>query len=250
MSDKPTFTEDLEAQSGHHAALDEIAETLHPSPFTDEDRQLGALLAMVAWINDEPIAKALSGLYARLTNETPERATERYATQRNAAAALDGAFQALHPSVGDVDLDAIKARADAATPGPWAYDGKRFNSAFVFDNDGQGYAVAELCKDGKLPAWMAEQVRDRDGNFIAHARTDVPTLLGLIAQLNSTLSRFRDSHGPGGVCSAPELAGLLEQRIAAVDALTKTGGSLDDGGPLDQVWANAMAHVRAAAGLP
>lgn len=31
-----------------------------------------------------------------------------------------------------------------------------------------------------------------------------------------------------------------------VRALTETGGSLDNGGPLDQVWSNAMGHVRAA----
>ncbi len=57
-----------------------------------------------------------------------------------------------------LDLDAIEARCDAATRGPWKVD------LDVFDKQGQ-----EL----------------RDATFIAAARTDVPALLALVRELEA-----------------------------------------------------------------
>jgi hypothetical protein len=59
-----------------------------PQPHTVAltDRELGALLATVAWIEDEPIAKALSDLYARAINEDTATTETRYAANRKGAA--------------------------------------------------------------------------------------------------------------------------------------------------------------------
>lgn len=59
-----------------------------------------------------------------------------------------------------IDLDAIEARATAATPGPWSVS---VDGITVEDPDGR-----DVCD-----AWQS----DGDAAFIAHARADVPALI-------------------------------------------------------------------------
>jgi hypothetical protein len=76
------------------------------------------------------------------------------------------------------ELEAIRKRAEAATPGPWGY-ADRDNVVFTANADYK-YAVE-----------IAEEVGHKfDGEFIAHAREDVPKLLAEIARLNSQLSEL------------------------------------------------------------
>ena len=88
-----------------------------------------------------------------------------------------------HPGPAELDLDAIRARADAATPGPWwAWD----RGTFV----GFEIAVGAPAKDGRpvdrLPDAMRTDIGCReDAEFIAAARTDVPALLDEIEALRS-----------------------------------------------------------------
>ncbi len=68
------------------------------------------------------------------------------------------------------------------------------------------------------------RIIEGDGTSVAGSpcriyQHEVDALADRIQQLDSTLSRFRENHGPGGVCSAPELAGLLEQRDAEIAGL-------------------------------
>ena len=86
-------------------------------------------------------------------------------------------------------IDEIKARAEAATPGPWGrHDFGRPGDeeptsiivhAGAFDwraiNDGD-YVAA-------MPAW--ERPCDDDALFIAHAREDIPWLLAEIERLKA-----------------------------------------------------------------
>lgn len=68
-------------------------------------------------------------------------------------------------------LDQIKGRADAATPGPWGW--RRNNDGFV-----------------EMTAWeSAGLCSDKDGEFIAHARTDVE-------QMETALRAVLDLHKP------------------------------------------------------
>jgi hypothetical protein len=68
------------------------------------------------------------------------------------------------------DLAAIKARADAATPGPWAID---FGS--VVASDGEDFVT---------PCYPDERGQ-LDADFIAHAREDVPALLARVRELEA-----------------------------------------------------------------
>lgn len=76
-----------------------------------------------------------------------------------------------------LDLDAVRARADAATDGPWfAHDGNLDYDPRPFwvvsQEDAQDDSVAEVhvgCRE--------------DAEFIAHAREDVPALLAELARV-------------------------------------------------------------------
>lgn len=77
-------------------------------------------------------------------------------------------------------LEQIRARADAATPGPWYVEqmGNHHEDVLALSEDGS-YVIAEHAGD--------------DAEFIAHAREDVPRLLdALQAVLDMHVSE--DSH--------------------------------------------------------
>ena len=67
-----------------------------------------------------------------------------------------------------LDLDPIKARADAATEGPWGVEDAR-----VFGDDGR----TQVCTLSGTRAWLP------DAEFIAHARTDIPALIAEVERL-------------------------------------------------------------------
>lgn len=74
-----------------------------------------------------------------------------------------------------IDLEAISARAEAATPGPWAY----------VDNGFDGYimSASEHLIVGGEPAEGRIEPDDPNADFIAHAREDVPALLAEVKRL-------------------------------------------------------------------
>ena len=70
-----------------------------------------------------------------------------------------------------LDLDAIRARCDAATPGPWTYDEA-------------GYVDIGLPRSRSIAVGVEIGATAKsDGGFIAHARADVPALLAHIEEL-------------------------------------------------------------------
>lgn len=68
----------------------------------------------------------------------------------------------------DLDLDAIKARYEAATEGPW----DRCNTSV----------------DASGPGRIAAHVDQPDAEFIAYARTDVPALVAEVERLRSRIN--------------------------------------------------------------
>jgi hypothetical protein len=88
------------------------------------------------------------------------------------------------------ELDAIRARAEAATPGPWRVfvDG-------ILEGVSGANGLLEVAEPGDL--------RVDDARFVAHARSDVPRLLaaidtleqvraGLAAQLDAVRAALKD----------------------------------------------------------
>jgi len=81
-------------------------------------------------------------------------------------------------TVGELDLDAIEARAKAATQGPWEYDG-----CSVTD---WGVTASHTITMEWMPNGRGDGTNERespDGQFIAHAREDVPALIAELRKL-------------------------------------------------------------------
>lgn len=74
-----------------------------------------------------------------------------------------------------VELAAIKARCEAATPGPWRGD------CFLYDSEGNdllfgnGAGIGVFCEDA-------------DAQFAAHAREDMPRLVAEVERLQAVLA--------------------------------------------------------------
>lgn len=92
-------------------------------------------------------------------------------------------------SFGDLSLDAIEARANAATAGPWHVSGGTDGEKSRWSHDGEG---ATIYRDGSelnpvvVGGCQDEQggaigvLKNSDAEFIAHAREDVPAMLAAL----------------------------------------------------------------------
>jgi len=82
-------------------------------------------------------------------------------------------------------LAAIEARSNAATEGPWAVD-ELGNVEDVPELDLHRFDI--------MPQTIARtELRKEDGEFIAHARTDVPALLALVREQQAKLDRVEQA---------------------------------------------------------
>lgn len=78
-----------------------------------------------------------------------------------------------------LDVDAIEARANAATPGPW----KLWGMTVMTDRHGTG-DVAD-CDDIAFTADPDRGLRTFNADFIAHAREDIPALVAEVRRLRA-----------------------------------------------------------------
>lgn len=92
----------------------------------------------------------------------------------------------------DVDVAAIQARADAATPGPWTTRADGADGFYTADDyydidgaDDATVAYGGAFEDGGPHVGACSRV---DAEFIAHARTDVPALLAENVRLEADLA--------------------------------------------------------------
>ncbi len=99
----------------------------------------------------------------------------------------------------DDELDAIRRRADAATPGPWQVsfvdDTYAMNLVAIttgeihedWPRDSEKVVAATLVQGPERYVSISDGRWDANAEFIAHARDDIPRLLGEIAQLQTEL---------------------------------------------------------------
>lgn len=115
------------------------------------------------------------------------------------------------------DINAIRKRCDAATPGPWV----------VATNGPRDVVITQPIHE------MFRVAFREDAEFIAHARTDIPALLARVRELEAAMQRVRNAvagdptsvaragavmHGPhpDGV-DVTEAADILAEAVIAVD---------------------------------
>ena len=94
------------------------------------------------------------------------------------------------------ELEAISARAEAATPGPWhkeyADGADDRPQVWVTTTDGDAeFSVG--------PVHYVTHQTQHDGQFIADARTDVPALVAALREAQSTIARVAAIHRPYGI---------------------------------------------------
>ena len=112
-------------------------------------------------------------------------------------------------------LAPIKARADAATPGPWragrsdmtsygGYDGEPFKNVYGPNKYEHPNIPGEM-----VPESVARGETDlchENAAFIAHARQDIPTLIAVIEKLDAALREFQ-------TCAWDEIEGQPMARV-------------------------------------
>lgn len=73
----------------------------------------------------------------------------------------------------NLNLDAIEARAKAATQGPWYFQGESFSPADI-----DGYRIHALL--GTVAKTVPNDYSERNAVFIARSRTDIPALISAL----------------------------------------------------------------------
>ena len=110
-----------------------------------------------------------------------------------------------------LDLDAIEARANAATSGPWyqGRDGRRYESSHeVF--------TREDMYDAESRDAYPQAARSEDAEFIAHAREDVPALVAAVRERDEMLAKISAAVA-AGTYSNRELREAIQYIANVVD---------------------------------
>lgn len=98
------------------------------------------------------------------------------------------------------DIEAIRARAEATTEGPWLFSNGDGYGAFLALAH-QGRATVARCSLGPYEG-------STDAEFIAATRSDIPELLAYIAELETAqaavLAIHREKHGSRPIYANPE----------------------------------------------
>ena len=97
--------------------------------------------------------------------------------------------------MGAVDIDAIKARCEAATPGPWyAERGGEFDDPY--------YSIPSVCRDRYGDNSLMVGSDKATADFIAAARTDVPALVAEVERLRDELRHVERTRHSNRVLAA------------------------------------------------
>jgi hypothetical protein len=83
--------------------------------------------------------------------------------------------------MNEEQLQAIKERANKATPGPWE----------EVAESGQWWITGPVLEYDFVMSTNTEDIKQEDVDFIAHAREDVPALITEIRSLRAKLDAYR-----------------------------------------------------------
>lgn len=111
-----------------------------------------------------------------------------------------------------VDLEVIKKRVEAATRGPWVFNGYSCIDSVPEMEGGPGVAfVPSLYGDTSSPQGMV------DAEFIAHAREDVPALLADLEQCRQMIAaaqqRLREQWDVSEQIRQSQMGALLSEQM-------------------------------------
>lgn len=155
----------------------------------------------------------------------------------------------------NIDLDAIRARADAATDGPWRSD-KEWG-AITHGPDAVVHAFyADDCESCavNIEDEATVVIDPADAEFIAHAREDIPALLAEVERLQSVARAERADEKrihqiiESGLIAERDQAEVTVERVRALAAQYETDDkdALNIAGQHHPIAAVAAEHLRAA----
>jgi hypothetical protein len=129
----------------------------------------------------------------------------------------------------NINLDAIEARANAATQGPW-WDDAYIGEDPYDDPDSPFVQVGTVrwgASDVEIPAALQQK---RDAEFMAAAREDIPALIARVRELEEALARLLFSRTVTGMdWSKGEVEQMLRQaNEALVGSSIPSLNKLDD----------------------
>lgn len=89
-----------------------------------------------------------------------------------------------------IDLDAIEARCEKATPGPWEWERKPYRRESLGYVDEGVVRQLKIAGSDYIDGWIIDPLgyegedgvggKEADEDFIAHAREDIPDLLTIV----------------------------------------------------------------------
>lgn len=142
-----------------------------------------------------------------------------------------------------LDLDAIEARANAATPGPWFNDSHEIYAGENTDIPAMSEWIGETC-DPRRPDHGAA-----NAEFVAAARTDVPALVAEIRRLTADVDMWRrtvtrtEQGRARAIADNDRLATELQQARAALHSVESDADRASRKGyDLDAEDIRATAH--------
>jgi hypothetical protein len=97
-----------------------------------------------------------------------------------------------------LDLDAIKARLEGVTDGPWAVDGIAI--AHLLPPHGYPVDVCIMGEPAQYAGYIPVMMQDHEANarFIAAARSDIPALVAEVERLRAVFRVNLLRYGPPG----------------------------------------------------
>jgi len=128
-----------------------------------------------------------------------------------------------------IDLDAIEARANAATPGPWRDQHHECSEVWGPAPDSQTHSM-QIARIGRA------QFDVLNAAFIAHARTDVPALIARVRELEAE----RDQ----ALADYQDLGRVMHEECARLEAECERQSTLA-ATTFNALIANDIAQMRA-----
>lgn len=128
-----------------------------------------------------------------------------------------------------LDLDAIRRRSDAATPGPWKAGTDAHPETFPWELEiSKKYPCVELDNNAQGAA---------DAAFIAAARDDVPALLAEVGRLRAEAARL-DQDVLAVIDERDEYQKRADELAHAIASVT--GADLGEHSNMNDPWRNAL----------
>ena len=145
----------------------------------------------------------------------------------------------------------IKARCEAATRGPWEWNPENFKGGWsgITGKDGVDVLFPNHCNDGDDGyAWFEDIPNNKDADFIANAREDIPFLLGQIDRLKMMLDAaaagqetMQKQWAEMEMLFCGKIARLTAERDAAVKQMCQFCRSIDKKAGIEPVCAASCA---------